>query len=306
MSELVPILEQCKLITNPQQVEVVNVFATSYRPMERLLFEKISGYNKPLTIVDLLPTVNPRDFGVDFISSYGKSSTYGVPWKNYGGKIEIDKALRKGNPAGAAMQELMQIQAIAKQWTRDFFEGQGGIAVTGVGAFLQAFWPGQIINAASTTAHGDLLTMDMMDAALRVCEPEEIYVSQIVNDRLTELARTNAGQVITWTENQFGAKVMHYRGIPVFTMIDDYDSSDVLSVTERDGANANSDTSSVWFINYGEDSITGFSPDDPALDVEVANPGTHVAITRVETNWGLIPKRPRAAARIKNIRQAVK
>ena len=311
MSE-VTLLEQTKLITDPQKIQVANVFATEYAPQKLLPFERITGYHKPFTLVDTLPTVAPRDFGVDFTSDYGKSSTYNVPWKNYGGKLEVDKSLRKGNPAGAAMQELMQIQSIAKQWATDVFQGTGGTSMTGVKTFLEQFFPGQVLDAAAGTHTngGDLLTMADMDAALNLIDKEgsAIFCSQILVNRLTYLARTNASgqQNIFWAPDSFGEQVLTYNKIPIYTMIDQYTSKDLLSVTDADYAVSGAATCTrLYIVNFGDMGVKGFSPDEPVLNIEMANPGTHVEITRLEMNTGITVMQPRSAVEIRFIKNSV-
>jgi hypothetical protein len=308
MSELT-LLEQSKNITNPQAQEVANVFALEYPVMGLLPFEQISGFHKPFTIMDELPTVAPRDFGADFTSDYGKGSNYNVPWKNYGGKLEVDKALRKGNPAGAAMQELMQIQANAKKWAADVLQGAGGTSITGVKTFLSSFYTGQVIDAG-TTAHGDLLTMAMMDDLMDLVDIDSntaLFCTKKVRNRLTYLARTNASgqQNVQYDVDQFGSKVMHYNKVPLYVMLDSYDGTNIQSVTEVDGATSNNDTSSVYLVKFGAQAVKGFSPDSAVMQIDVANPGTHLAITRFEMNAGIAQMQPRAAGRIRFVKESV-
>ncbi len=303
------LLEQSKLITNPQAVEVANVFATSYAVMGLLPFEQISGFHKPLTLTDTLPTVAPRDFTVDFSSDYGKSSTYNVPWKNYGGKLEIDKALRKGNPSGAVDQELMQIQAIAKLWSKDIFEGAGGTSITGLKAYIDALFPGQKVSAGSTSG-GDLLTMALMDDAMDLITEEgtkAIFCTKKVRQRLSYLARTNASgqQNIQYIVDAFGTRVPSYNGVPIYVMTDAYTHADILSTTQTDDGGGAATTSSLYIVNFGSETVSGFSPSMPTLEIETANPGTHAAITRLEMNAGIIMKQPGAAVRISSIKQSV-
>jgi hypothetical protein len=301
----VTLLEQSKLIANPQANQIVNVFATSNDFIARLPFEQITGYKKPFTVIDRLPTVNPRDFGVDFVSDFGNSTTYEVPWKVYGGKLEVDKALRIGNPSGAAMQELMQLQALAMKFTQDAFQGTGGTAMAGLGAFISLAFPGQNANAASTTNGGDVITLALMDALLRKCDPDIITMPQIVKAKLTDLARTSTAHNIQWLPNQFGDKIMTYSGVPIVTMINEYDSTDLLSVTEPDQSDGSADTCSVWAVRFGEDGVSGFSPSTPTMMVEQANPGTNFDITNVMFNVGITAKSPRSVGRLSNIKPAL-
>jgi hypothetical protein len=315
MAGEVTLLEQARTIENPQAQKIVNVFAMEFIVNALMPYSGgVSGFYYPWTVMDVLPTVAPRDFNVDFTGDHGKSSNYALPWKNYGGKLQVDEALAKGNPTGALRQQLMQLQAIAKQWANHIFKGTGGVQVYGLDLFLANFFTGQIINGSSTTANGDLLTMAMMDDGFNKITKgpnTAIFCTQKVRDRLSYLARTNAAgqQNIFWAPDAFGNKVMTYNGVPVYTMIDPLSGADILPGTEIDGAAANNTTSSLYIVNFGEDEVHAFSPDpSDIMQVKVSTAeqnGTNFDITRIIKNAGVVMETPRAAVRIKFLREAV-
>lgn len=301
------VLEMAKTIRQEDAALYANVFATAYPVQALLPILGMTGFSKAITVADTLPTVTPRDFGADFVAAFGKHSTYMVEWKNYGGRLEIDKALIKGNPQGAADQEIMQIQAIAKLWAADVIEGAGGTSVVGIKKWLDTFFTGQILNGTSTTANGDALTMDLMDKLLdAVYEPDAIFLSKYNRRLLSTIARTNAAgqQNITYGVDAFGTQVQMYNKVPIYTMEDTETGVDILSNIERDGADANNSTTSVYAVHFGEDGVFGFAPGGKALDVEIANPGTHAMVTRLESNVGVGMSRRRGAARIKFVKAA--
>lgn len=299
------LLEQSKAIANPQSQAIINAFALEFDINSRIPYVSMTGYDLPFTVFDALPTIAPRDFNADFTSDYGTSSQYRVPWKNYGGKLEVDRAMKKGNPAGAAIQLQLQVAAIAKKWAAHAIEGAGSTELNGLNTFINSFWTGQRINAGST-ASGDLLTMAMLDDLLsRVDNPSVIYASEMVQRRITTLARTSTVHNINFTVGEFGVPVMRYNGIPIVTMRDGDTGDDILSTTEIDGAATNSDTSSVYAIRFGEDGFHGFAPGGVGLDVTETNPGTNYDVTRLEKNAGVVLKHKRAAARLRYVREAV-
>jgi len=301
----VTLLEQAKAIKNPQAQSIVNMFAMEYIINAMLPYSSVTGYDYPFTIFDALPTVNPRDFNADFTSDFGTSSNYRIPWKNYGGKLEIDKALKLGNPAAATTQEMLQVAAIAKKWAAHTIEGAGGVDLLGLNSFLSSFWSGQIVNAG-TTASGDLLTLAMMDDLLALVDrPDALFMSLKVNQRLTSLARTSSVHNIQYGVDAFGVQVMKYAGIPVYNMRDGDTGVDILSITEIDGAATNSNTSSVYAIRFGEGAFHGFAPGGEALKVTMSDAGTNYDITRLEKNAGVALDHQRGAARLRYVKQAV-
>lgn len=299
------LLEQSKAIKDPQAASIVNMFSMEYIINAMLPYSSVTGFDYPLTVFDALPTVTPRDFNADFTADYGVSSTWKFAWKNYGGKLEIDKALKLGNPAGAVIQEQLQLAAIAKQWAAHVIEGAGSTSLVGLNLFLSTFWPGQFVNAG-TTASGDLLTFAMMDDMLALVDnPDAIFLTEKVRQRLTTLARASSNHNINYTVDQFGQQVTTYAGIPLYTMKDGDSGADILSTTEIDGAATNSNTSSVYAIRFGEDGFHAFAPGGVGMSVEQANPGTNAIITRIEKNAGVVLEHKRAAARIRYVKQAV-
>lgn len=301
----VTLLEQAKAIKDPASASIVNMFAMEYMINALLPYTSTTGFDYPFTVFDTLPTVTPRDFNADYTSDYGKSSNYRIAWKNYGGKLEIDKALKKGNPAGAQTQEMLQLAAIAKKWAQHSIEGAGSTELVGLNLFLSTFWSSQLVNAG-TTAGGDLLTLTMMDDMLALVDnPTAIFCSEKVNQRLTYLARTATNHNINFTIDQFGNQVAAYHGVPVYKMKDGDTGADILSTTEIDGAASQSNTSSVYAIRFGEDGFHGFAPGGVGMEVKSVDPGTNYDVTRIEKNAGVVLEHKRAAARIRYVKQAV-
>jgi hypothetical protein len=299
------LLEQSKAITNPQAQAIVNAFALEFDINSRIPYVSMTGYDLPFTVFDALPTIAPRDFNADFTSDYGTSSQYRVPWKNYGGKLEVDRAMKKGNPAGAAIQLQLQVAAIAKKWAAHAIEGAGSTELNGLNTFINTFWTGQRLDA-SASASGGLITIDMIDELLSLVDnPSVIYCSEIVSRKITSLARTATVHNIVYTKPEFGAPILTYAGIPVVTMRDADTGDDILSTVEIDGAATNSNTSSVYAIRFGEDGFHGFAPGGVGLDVTETNPGTNYDVTRLEKNAGVALKHKRGAARLRYVKQAL-
>ena len=299
------LLEQSKAIKDPQSASIVNMFAMEYIINALMPYSSVTGFDYPLTVFDALPTVTPRDFNADFTSDYGTSSTYRLAWKNYGGKLEVDKALKLGNPAGAVIQEQLQLAAIAKQWAAHVIEGTGSTSLVGLNLFLSTFWSGQFVNAG-TTDGGDVLTLAMMDDMLALVDnPSAIFMTERVRQRLTVLARTSSVHNIQFGIDAFGEQVMKYSGYPVYTMKDADSGTDILSTTELGGSGSTATASSVYAIRFGEDGFHAFAPGGVGMNVEQANPGTNALITRIEKNAGVVLEHKRAAARIRYVKNAL-
>ncbi len=299
------LIEQAKLNSNPQAAAIVNLFAMEYLANALLPYTSITGFDYPFTVVDALPTVAPRDFNADFTADFGTSSTYRIPWKNYGGKLQVDQALKLGNPAGAATQEMLQVAAIAKKWAQHMFEGTGGVNLSGLNQFLTNFWSGQYVNAG-TTDGGDLLTLAMMDDMLAlVDDPTCIFMTEKVNQRLTVLARTSTAHNIQFQVDAFGNQVLHYGNVPIYKMKDGDTGADILSTTELGGSGATATASSVYAVRFAADGFHGFAPGGAGMRVQLAQPGTNYDITRIEKNAGVALEHRRAASRIRYVKNAL-
>lgn len=306
MSGEVTLLEQNRSNPNPQAQKIVNVFAMEYIVNALMVYSgNVSGFFYPWNVADTLPTVSPRDFNVEFVADFGKSSNYMVPWKNYGGVLKVDKALKKGNPAGAQRQMLMQLQAIAKKWAQDIFSGTGGTSMTGINLMLNQFFPGQVIDAGST-ASGDLLTLSMMDDAMDlISNPTAIYCTKTMRKRLNALARDATKHNINFGIDQFGVPVMTYNKVPVYVMQDEMTSGDLLSTAEIDGADTNSDTSSLYVIRHAEDGVHAFTPDPQSVITVTEESRDNFDQSRLEKNAAIVVETPRSAVRIRYLKEAV-
>lgn len=303
--------ESIKLIENPQSVQIANVFASEYVVASLLPVELITGYSKPFTLIDALPTVAPRPFGTDFTPSTGSGTSYTVSWANYGGYFVGDKALAKGNPTQAKTNLLMQIQAVAKNWTADVFQGLGtSNAMKGIKYFINNYYTGQVVNGSSTTSGGDLLTQSMLDDAIDMIDSPTpantgIFLTKIARKRLASLFRA-AGVGFPQIVDNFGNLVHTYAGLPIYIMEDSYTGADILSVVEPCGnGTPTNTTSSVWVVKFGPDAVEGFGPQGGALATEVVNNGSSDLIYRADVATGLVMVTPRSASRIKFVKQAV-
>lgn len=294
----VTLLELAK--TKPEQeAKVINAFAMEYTAGALLGYAPVVGFDYPFTVFDTLPTITPRDFNADYTSDYGSSSTYRVPWKNYGGKLSIDRALKLGNPRGAAIQEMLQLSAIAKKWNIDMFEGTGGTSLKGVKDYLADIWSGQLVNAG-TTDGGDALTLAMMDDLMAlVDEPSGLFMTEAIHQRLTVLARTSTVHNIQFGVDSFGNQVEKYAGVPIYKMKDGETGSDILSTTELGGSGSTATASTMYLVSFREDGFHGFAPNGEGLNVTVSNPGTNFDITRIEKHAGVVLEQRRAAAALR-------
>lgn len=305
MAGEVTLLEQARTIDKPQAQDVINVFAMEYIVNAFMPYIGVTGFHLPWTVADTLPSVAPRDFNAEFVADHGKSSQYNVPWKNYGGVLKVDKALKMGNPAGARQQEIMQLQAIAKKWAQDIFSGAGGVSMTGLNTFISDFFPGQVINAGAT-ASGDLLTLAMMDDAMdAVSDPQAIFCTKKARQRLTVLARDYSKHNIEYGIDGFGVPVMFYNKVPLYVMKDEMTGDDILSTAEIDGAATNSNTSSLYVVRFGQDAVHGFTPNAGSVITVTEESRDNFDQTRLEKNAAIVMKTPRSAVRVRYIKEAV-
>jgi len=300
----ITLTEVAKAQQNEMVKKYVNVLATEF-PIQTLLgVDTITGFRKPVTIMSTLPTVNPRAINAAFTASNAAHDTYDIYWKNYGGDFSIDTALQAGDPAHAGKQSLAFVQAIAKQVAKQTFEGTGTDQMVGIKDYLTAFFAGQIINAG-TTASGDLLTVAMLeDLVDKVAGGNRaIFLSKKVRQRLNALLRATSS--LSEGRDQFGVPVTFFNQIPVYIMEDNNDGTDVLSITEIDGAATNSDTSSVYCLNLDENGVRAFGPDSGLINAKTISNVTNADISNFELFYAISLDQQRAAARLRYVKQAV-
>jgi len=316
----ITLLEAGKLMEASRKAGVVQTYAEAYQPMQVAPVINTGGKASYKWIVedDLAhnTAASVRNVQADFTASQGDVKPYESDTKIYGGKIQIDEYIVDHSPASVAFQERSQIRSHARALTVDLFEGEGGTHLRGWRHWLlnDAAFAGQQISAGAA-ASGTLLSSPMVDELIgRVNRGPGtyFYCREIVARRLRVISKGQAAneQRMNYAKNEFGMWSWMYDEIPII-VLQDGKGTDLLSVTEIDGAATNSDTCSLYLINWGEEAASLFSSNPtigangvPIPKLTVQNDGSNYQYERLTWYVGNVPHTIRDIGRIRYIKNA--
>lgn len=215
-----------------------------------------------------LPSVQFRRVNEGYDSSYGSDNqhTWGVAI--LGGEIKVDRFLvdvvgSEKDIEAKQWAKLAKSNAMRFGW--EFFNGTGSVASKGF-AGLKSLIDEGFGQSYENSATGATVDLDKLDEALDLFknqgQPDRALVNRAHRRQVTKAARTSVTGVslIDVGTDVFGKKVMFYDDIPFTIMGDAMDSSGnivpSLPFTEDPG-DGTSDTSSMYFVKFGEDDVTG-------------------------------------------------
>lgn len=226
-----------------------------------------------------LPNVQFRRVNEGYSSSFGTDNEHFWGVAILGGEIKVDRFLVDVVGSEKDIE--------AKQWTKlaksnalrfgyEFFEGTGSVSSKGFKGLKTLISEGFGQSFANSTT-GATVSLDKMDEALDLFRnqgrPERALINRHHRRQITKAARTTHSGIslIDVGTDSFGKKVMFYDDIPFTIMGDVMDASGNIVASlpfTEDPGDATSDTSSIYFIKFGEDDVTGLLGKGGSFNVE--------------------------------------
>lgn len=242
---------------------VINTYAmTTHVTMMLPMVPTPSGIFK-YTVDHDLPyedTSASRKLNEEFVATKSNVQPFAINYKVYGGKIAYDRAAAAVNKGELVTQQRKQVQAKARQFTKDVFEATGGEDLNGIKNIINTddIYKPQVVYLGSPST-GSALTEDKLDEAISIHNVNlntYLYVTRKVGLRVKKMSRgtgsTNAYSAynINYRPEEFGTFTGAYDGIPIVPLVDGK-GNDILDTT--------SDICTVYLVTYGADeNFTGF------------------------------------------------
>ena len=219
-----------------------------------------------------LPNVQFRRVNEGYSQSYGSDEQHFWGVAILGGEIKVDEFLV--NVVGTkkdieAKQWAKLAKANAMRFGYEFFEGTGSVAskgFKGMKSLIDEGFGQETVHSATGATLASADGLESLDLALDSFKnqggPDAVLVNRTHRRQVTTAARNSVSGVslIDVGTDVFGRKVMYYDGVPFVILGDVMDGSGnivpSLPFTEDPG-DGTSDTSSVYFVKFGEDDITG-------------------------------------------------
>ncbi|KGB81927.1 hypothetical protein JT55_10220 [Rhodovulum sp. NI22] len=304
---MLTMIEAAKLMSNPLQTGIIEIFAANNPVLERLPFVDIQGnafkYNREGT----LPGIAFRGINESYTESTGVINPQTETLTICGGDSDYDVALVKmgsGSHDLRAAHDAMKSKALTLTWLKTFFDGDStGDPREFDGLNLRLDGTTQEVKASSS-AGGAALTLDKLDELIDAIQgtPDMLLMNAKMRRKVNTLMRA-AGQATEPVTDSFGRQIPAYAGIPIGIVGDDSEGNSILGFDEDDGS-GNLDTASIYALRFGLDGIHGIQTE--AMSVrDLGELDSKPAMrTRIEWYSGFVVKHPKAVARLKWINNA--
>jgi len=327
-SEVLSLVEAAKAEPSTQNTGYIGIYANAYQPnfVAPVLQSDRTFAWQVEDDLSYTGTTGSRAIDADFDATVANFKPYESEVKAYGGKIKVDEYIVDNMPMSIPRQEASQVRAFARKQFIDTFEGTGGADFRGIrdylggnsasrsAALISAGYENQVINAGSTGG-GDLLTLDMLEQAIRTVDVVPgrtfVYANDILIRQIIKLNRgTNtSGYNVVFDPANVGRFDSVFNNIPLVTTRDGK-NADLLSTTEYDTASSQT-TLSLYVVTWGPEHATYFSTSPtgvagvPMPQVLEQNDGSNYMYKRFKFYLGFVPQQPRCVVRLRGLKNSM-
>lgn len=223
--------------------------------------------------------------------------------------IFVDRAMidRLG-PEGKYKQEKLKTISLAQLWTQKFLKGdhssdprtpdglQSRCTLSGVNLFNNS--------AASGGAALSLVNLDLLYWAVN--KPTHWIFPRGLMPYADAAARNNSlvNQTMAYAEDDFGRKIIKYKGLPILFGYEPDDSPDVLPFTEVASGGGSAVTSSIYCVSFRAGGLYGIEQTPLQVRPEGQVVGSPFDSTHIKWDWGIAREHPRSVARLTSITAA--
>lgn len=260
------LLEATKSSSDMLKRGVVETIIRESPLMEMLPWQSFAGNALKQTVEDTVANVMFRPVNGTYTRSYGTDTERYWGVSILGGEYAVDNFLvdvtgTEEDLEAKQIAKLSKGNAMRFDW--EFLNGTGGNnGFKGLKALLAEGLGLELLNAAG----GAQISLDKLDEANDLNRGQGSFDAMLtvkaVRRQITRKARTDVSGVslIDVGTNQFGKQVTSWNDIPILTLGDTIDPNGnivpALDFTEDPGDGA-FDTTSLWFVKFGEEDVCG-------------------------------------------------
>ncbi len=303
---MLTLTEASKLIQNPLQKGVVEIFPRTSPVLERLPFMDVQGNAYQWNLEETLPGVAFRGYNEAYAESTGVVNPKTENLKIFGGLSKLDRAQVKTQGKVndlRAVHDGMKAKAAALDFTKTFFKGDEDTNSDSFDGLEQRLTGAQVIDAGSTSG-GDELTLDKLDEAIDAVQgtPDVLFMNKTMRRKVNALMRAS-GQATEQVSDAFGRQLQSYAGIPIGVIEDDAQGNPILAFDEVDSTEAEAACTSIYPVRFGvKEWVCGLQ----AGAMDVLDQGLQGIFYQTLIEWicSITVFHPKAAARLKGIKNA--
>lgn len=300
------LIEAAKLVQDPVQSAVIEMFAESTPILQFLPFDNIQGNALKYNREESLPGIGFRGVNESYTESTGVLNPQTENLVIAGGDLDVDKFIVDTMGANQrSVQEAMKIKALGLAWTKKFIKGDSDSDPREFDGLQTRLTGNQIIEAGSTDG-GDALSLLKLDELIDTVEdPQYLIMNKTLRRRLTVAARTyTIGGFITYEKDAFGRQVTMYNDLPILEIEYDNNGDAIMGFSEVGSGGTTATATSIYCVSFMPGKLRGIQ--NGTIDArDIGELETKPAFrTRVEWYNGVGMWHGRAAARLRGIKNA--
>lgn len=301
---MLTLVEAAKLIQNPLQRGVVEVFPQTSPVLQHLPFLDVQGnaysYNQEQT----LPGIGFRGINEIYDESTGVINPQTEALKIFGGISKVDRAQVKTQGKVndiRAVHDGMKAKAAALEFTKAFFKGNSTADADSFDGLEKRLTGSQVLDMGNADG-GNPLTLDKLDELIDAVQgsPDMLFMNKTMRRKVNKLMRA-AGQATETVSDAFGRQIAAYAGIPIGVIESDKDGNEILGFTEPDLDNGDKNVcTSIYAVRFGaKEWVSGLQ----AGILEVIDQGLQGIHYQTLIEWicSIAVFHPKAAARLRGI-----
>lgn len=301
---MLTLVEAAKLIQNPLQRGVVEVFPQTSPVLQHLPFLDVQGnaysYNQEQT----LPGIGFRGINEIYDESTGVINPQTEALKIFGGISKVDRAQVKTQGKVndiRAVHDGMKAKAAALEFTKAFFKGNSTADADSFDGLEKRLTGSQVLDMGNADG-GNPLTLDKLDELIDAVQgsPDMLFMNKTMRRKVNKLMRA-AGQATETVSDAFGRQIAAYAGIPIGVIESDKNGNEILGFTEPDLDNGDKNVcTSIYAVRFGaKEWVSGLQ----AGILEVIDQGLQGIHYQTLIEWicSIAVFHPKAAARLRGI-----
>ena len=223
--------------------------------------------------------------------------------------IQVDRALNdRLGPGHRARQRELKTIALSQMFSSTFVKGDNrSNQRTPNGLQVRCNKANYNLLANSVASGGGPLSLANLDILYwMVNKPSHWIFPRTLMPAMDTVARNNTlvNQAVSFTQDDFGRRIMTYKGLPILYGYDPDDTPDLLPFTEVAQGGGAAVTSSIYLVNLADTGVYAIEQTPLQVRDEGVVPGVPFMSDHIKWDWGIAKEHPRAAARLSSITNA--
>lgn len=223
--------------------------------------------------------------------------------------IQVDRAIvdRLGMEHRAKQERLMSI-ALGQMFSQQIIKGDRTSTTSGPdGLQARCVTVGTNWFHNSAASGGAALSLANLDTLYwSVNKPTHYIIPRTLMPYFDAAARNNSlvNQTVSYAEDDFGRRIIKYKGLPLLYGYEPDDTPDLLPMTEVASGGGSAVTGSIYCVSFRDGGFYGIEQTPLSVIDEGLIVGQPFWSTHVKWDWGIAREHPRSCARLDSIAAA--